>query len=87
MLAHLQEQVTNLQDQIWEMKSSSSSSSSSSSFSAQHPPIVPGVDPEVLTHLRAGNKINAIKRLREITGLGLADAKREAERIAAELGL
>jgi ribosomal protein L7/L12 len=81
MLAHLQEQVSNLQDQIWEMKSSSSSSSSSQ----PSPTSPPGVDPEVISHLRAGNLINAIKRVREITGMGLAEAKREAERIRDEM--
>ena len=46
-----------------------------------------GVDAEVAAQLRAGNKIMAIKRLRELTGMGLADAKREAERLAELLGV
>lgn len=32
------------------------------------------VSAEILTHLRQGHKIEAIKRLREATGLGLAEA-------------
>lgn len=34
-----------------------------------------GVDPEVLRLVRAGHKIEAIKRVRELTGLGLKEAK------------
>lgn len=48
---------------------------------------------EIAGHLRAGKKIQAIKRLREATGLGLAEAKdrvdhwnESAERAAARAG-
>jgi ribosomal protein L7/L12 len=37
--------------------------------------IEPFYDPEVQAHLAKGMKINAIKRVREITGLGLKEAK------------
>lgn len=44
-------------------------------------PVVP--PPDVLTAIRAelarGNKISAIKLMRDATGLGLAEAKREVE--------
>lgn len=49
----------------------------------------PGADatasPEVIAQLRAGNMIAAIKAIREIEGLGLAQAKTRAEQIAATM--
>jgi len=39
------------------------------------------VDPEVLGLVKAGRKIDAIKRYREITGVGLKDAKDFVERL------
>lgn len=47
-------------------------------------PSDPGVmaaSAEVLEHLRAGNRIAAIKAHREATGTGLAEAKRDVEEI------
>jgi hypothetical protein len=41
--------------------------------------IPPEVSAEILAHLHRGNKIEAIKRLREATGLGLAEAKQMVE--------
>ncbi|GAB4216050.1 MAG: hypothetical protein OHK0022_56690 [Roseiflexaceae bacterium] len=35
----------------------------------------PATDPEVLAHLSRGNKIQAIQRVRELTGIGLKEAK------------
>jgi ribosomal protein L7/L12 len=42
-------------------------------------PSGPDADPEVLDALRSGNTIGAIKRYRELTGLGLAEAKDAVE--------
>jgi ribosomal protein L7/L12 len=39
-------------------------------------------DPRVLQLLESGNKIGAIKLYRELTGVGLAEAKDAVERIA-----
>jgi hypothetical protein len=45
-------------------------------------------DPEsVAEALQKGNKIEAIKRLREQTGLGLKDAKEAVEEIERETGI
>jgi len=41
----------------------------------------PDVDPEVLGLAKAGRKIEAIKRYRELTGVGLKDAKDFVERL------
>ena len=40
------------------------------------------VNPHVLEAIRAGKKIEAIKRYREVSGVGLKDAKEYVERIA-----
>jgi len=40
---------------------------------------------QIKAELRAGQKIAAIKRLREATGLGLAEAKTAVENLHAEL--
>jgi hypothetical protein len=42
-------------------------------------PIEAGLGPEVIQALQAGNMIEAIKRHREATGLGLAEAKAAVE--------
>lgn len=42
---------------------------------------------EVVEHLRAGRKIQAIKAFREATGAGLADAKNEVDAMARRMGL
>jgi Ribosomal protein L7/L12 C-terminal domain len=42
---------------------------------------------DVVEHLRAGNKIQAIKAFREATGAGLADAKNEVDAMARRMGL
>ena len=47
-------------------------------------PELPGVPEDILTDLARGNKIGAIKRYREITGLGLANALHAIERISDE---
>jgi ribosomal protein L7/L12 len=47
----------------------------------------PPREPDVVQYLMQGQKINAIKVYRERTGVGLADAKAEVERIAREHGL
>jgi ribosomal protein L7/L12 len=44
-------------------------------------PPAPAVDPEVKRLADAGNLISAIKRYRELTGVGLAEAKVAVERI------
>lgn len=41
----------------------------------------PDADPEVLRLLRSGNKIAAIKRVRELTGWGLKEAKDYVDRL------
>jgi len=41
--------------------------------------------PEVAAELRAGRKIEAIKRLREASGLDLVDAKRVVEEMESQL--
>jgi ribosomal protein L7/L12 len=38
-------------------------------------------DPEVMSAIRSKQKIMAIKRVRELTGLGLKDAKDLVERL------
>lgn len=43
--------------------------------------------PDVVDHLRAGKKINAIKAYRQRTGVGLAEAKFAVEQLARQLGL
>lgn len=48
---------------------------------------VDAADPEVLSHLMNGKKIQAIKVYRERTGAGLAEAKDAVERLARERGL
>ena len=47
----------------------------------------PGLSPQVLEALRRGNKIEAIKIYRELTGVGLAEAKQAVEAIESRLGL
>jgi uncharacterized protein (TIGR02996 family) len=47
-------------------------------------PELPGVPEDILTDLARGNKIGAIKRYREITSLGLANALHAIERISDE---
>ena len=43
----------------------------------------PATDPEIQDLLAKGNEIQAIKRYRELTGLGLAEAKEAIERAKA----
>lgn len=47
----------------------------------------PPEEPDVVRHLEEGEFIQAVKVYRERTGLGLADAKAEVERIAQQRGL
>jgi len=47
----------------------------------------PGLSHQVLEALRRGNKIEAIKIYRELTGVGLAEAKQAVEAIESRLGL
>ena len=42
---------------------------------AEDPNSDPGLDPRIQDALRRGNKIEAIKIYRELTGVGLAEAK------------
>lgn len=49
-------------------------------MSWQDAPVETGLGPNVLEALQAGNMIEAIKRHRENTGLGLAEAKDAVER-------
>jgi ribosomal protein L7/L12 len=44
-------------------------------------PTAPDADPQVRALLQSGNKIEAIKRYRELTGVGLAEAKDAVEAI------
>lgn len=46
----------------------------------------PALSPQIQDALRRGNKIEAIKIYRELTGVGLAEAKKAVEEIAARLG-
>lgn len=46
----------------------------------------PQVDAQVLQLIRMGRKIEAIKRFRELTGLGLRDAKDAVDEIGRRLG-
>jgi len=48
---------------------------------AMTPGAAGGVDPEVVALASAGKKIEAIKRYRELTGVGLAEAKDAVERL------
>lgn len=43
--------------------------------------------PQIQDALRRGNKIEAIKIYRELTGLGLAEAKQAVDQLESRLGL
>ncbi len=45
------------------------------------------LDPEVIDALEAGQKIQAIKKLRSLTGMGLKDAKEVVDEYITEYGL
>lgn len=47
----------------------------------------PALSPQIQEALRRGNKIEAIKIYRELTGVGLAEAKQVIDRIESRLGL
>ena len=49
------------------------------------PPPAPHADPEILRLVRANNKIEAIRRYRELTGLGLKESKDAVEAIESRL--
>jgi ribosomal protein L7/L12 len=51
------------------------------------PETAPAVDPVYQSLLSSGNKIEAIKRYREQTGAGLAEAKHHVEEMERGLGL
>lgn len=46
----------------------------------------PVLSPQVQDALRRGNKIEAIKIYRELTGVGLAEAKRVIDRLDSRVG-
>ena len=46
----------------------------------------PTLAPQIQDALRRGNKIEAIKIYRELTGVGLAEAKQAVESLEARLG-
>jgi ribosomal protein L7/L12 len=48
---------------------------------AMTPSASAGVDPEVVALASQGKKIEAIKRYRELTGVGLAEAKDAVDRL------
>lgn len=50
-------------------------------------PSLPNVHPEVVELLLRGKKIQAIKRVRELTGWGLKEAKDYAELVEQKIGL
>lgn len=50
-------------------------------------PEASGLHPEVLDHLRSGRDIAAIRRYRELTGVGLRDAKDRIDEEKRTLGL
>ncbi|HET9915225.1 MAG TPA: ribosomal protein L7/L12 [Anaerolineales bacterium] len=47
----------------------------------------PALSPQIQEALRRGNKIEAIKIYRELTGVGLAEAKQVIDGIESRLGL
>lgn len=47
----------------------------------------PTLSPQIQAALRRGNKIEAIKIYRELTGVGLAEAKQAVENLESRLGL
>jgi ribosomal protein L7/L12 len=47
----------------------------------------PALSPQIQEALRRGNKIEAIKIYRELTGVGLAEAKQAIDGIESRLGL
>ncbi len=47
----------------------------------------PALAPQIQDALRRGNKIEAIKIYRELTGVGLAEAKQTIDSLEARLGL
>ncbi|MDP2341937.1 MAG: ribosomal protein L7/L12 [Deltaproteobacteria bacterium] len=92
----LESEVRVLRDEVQSLRSSAIASPSSSSFVSAPFPSYPSssspqsfatdddrmrADPEVMEHIRGSRKINAIKRVRELTGLGLKDAKDLVERL------
>jgi ribosomal protein L7/L12 len=46
----------------------------------------PTLSPQIQDALRRGNKIEAIKIYRELTGVGLAEAKQAIDRLESRLG-
>lgn len=51
------------------------------------PNVDPARSPQIQDALRRGNKIEAIKIYRELTGVGLAEAKQVIDGIESRLGL
>jgi ribosomal protein L7/L12 len=47
----------------------------------------PVLSPQIQEALRRGNKIEAIRIYRELTGVGLAEAKQAVENLGSRLGL
>jgi ribosomal protein L7/L12 len=54
--------------------------------SSEGEPIDPAQDPEIQDLLAKGNEMQAIKRYREMTGLGLKESKEAIIRAGIELG-
>ncbi len=70
-IAELERKVTALYERIGQLEPGSTGSV----FASDARPPDPRADPRVLGPLQAGNKIEAIKAYRELTGVGLAEAK------------
>ncbi len=74
-------------DQLQPMRAPPRSYPTSSDPSAASGTSIPGMSPQVLAQLLAGNKIAAIKRYREEYGSGLKDAKDAVDEFERQLAL
>jgi ribosomal protein L7/L12 len=80
-IAELERQVAELYNRLGQGEPPSASGLVFASDAA--PSVTAGDDPRLLELIGSGQKIEAIKRYRELTGSGLAEAKDAVERIEA----
>jgi ribosomal protein L7/L12 len=80
-IAELERKVAELYNHLGQGESPSAGGLVFASDAA--PSVTAGDDPRLLELIGSGQKIEAIKRYRELTGSGLAEAKDAVERIEA----
>ena len=80
-IAELRAQVAHLTRLVEELYARSGAVAPATAISIDAPPA------DILDALRAGQKITAIKRWRELSGVTLAEAKNEIDALATRLGL